>query len=326
VLNLSCLIFLAIFLLKAFMSDDISRQKYNDYIGIILLLFFPFLDAIQIFVEQLAQIQITFGFYSDFINFSLSETENYGINKKSIKCDEILDGEIQFKNFSLRYGESKILDTINLRFNIGERILICGRSGSGKSSLVNSIFNFHLVKETEGQIYIGNCQNVDYSLKNLRSNIAFVSQDPFLFLETVRKNVDPQSLHTDEEIYVALQKLGLLTKVQNMPAGLDTFLNQNLLSSSEKQTFCLARAILKKAKIIVFDEITATLDSEAVKIVSNLFLGSDVTVLNIAHHVSDFLHFDRVIIMDKGMVIEDKPIKDALENPQSHFQKFMHKK
>ena len=68
------------------------------------------------------------------------------------------------------------------------------------------------------------------------------------------------------------------------------------------------------------------MDSDAVKILTNLSLGSDVTVLNIAHHVSDFLHFDRVIIMDKGMVIEDKPIKDALEDPQSHFHKFMHKK
>jgi len=133
-----------------------------------LLLFSPFLEAIIIFVEQLAQIQIAFGFYSDFINFSLSETENYEINKKSLNCEEILDGQIQFKNFSLRYGESKILDNINLRFNVGERVLICGRSGSGKSSLVNSIFNFHLVKETEGQKYIGNCQNIDYSWKNLR--------------------------------------------------------------------------------------------------------------------------------------------------------------
>ena len=175
-LNLCCLIFLATFLLKAFISDDFARQKYNDYIGIILLLFPPFSDAIIIFVEKVAQTQISLGFYSDFINFSLSETENYEINKKSLKCEEILGGKIEFKNFSLRYGESKILDNINLRFNVGERVLICGRSGSGKSSLVNSIFNFNLIRETEGQIYIGNCQNIDYSLKNLRSNIAFVSQ------------------------------------------------------------------------------------------------------------------------------------------------------
>lgn len=236
-------------------------------------------------------------------------------------------GTIEFKNVKMKYDENLpfVLNDISFFINNGEKIGIVGRTGGGKSSLVNAIFR--LCELSEGKITVDGIDISKIDLELLRSKLFNVPQDLILFGGTIRSLVDPFEQFTDEEIWSALEKSRLKDKVASMPGQLTEavkFGGSNL-SMGEKQLLCLTRAILCRSRIILLDEATASVDAETSAIIDYTIREEfpNCTVIIIAHRLQTVVSCDRVLVLENGRVIEfDKP-RDLISNPESKFSKMM---
>uniref|UniRef100_UPI00398E4D16 ATP-binding cassette sub-family C member 10 isoform X2 n=1 Tax=Pristiophorus japonicus TaxID=55135 RepID=UPI00398E4D16 len=220
-------------------------------------------------------------------------------------------GMIVFQDVVLVYrqGLPNVLNGVNIKINAGEKVGIVGRTGSGKSTLFLALFR--MVELSGGQITIDNVDTKTISLMELRSKLAIIPQDPFLFSGTVRENLDPLGHHTDEELHVVLEECHLLETAQRM-GGLDAELGERgkNLSIGQRQLICLARALLTQAKILCIDEATASVDQKTDKLLQKTIREqfAEKTVLTIAHRLNTIMDSDRVLVMDAGTVQEfDSP-------------------
>ncbi|CAF4658113.1 unnamed protein product [Rotaria sp. Silwood1] len=230
---------------------------------------------------------------------------------------------IEYRHVTMKYNveQKPALDNITFQIKSNEKIGIVGRTGSGKSSLLATLFR--TVNLSEGQILIDNVDTTTIQRRILRQSLAIIPQDPFLFSGTIRENLDPYQRHTDEEIHMALEKCHLRDLVENLGNGLDSIIVERgrNFSVGQKQLFCLARALLRKAKILCLDEATANIDMETDRLIQASIRDtcSDVTVITIAHRVQTIVDSDRVLVMDNGRIIEFDTPSNLLENPQSTF-------
>ncbi|CAL1297849.1 unnamed protein product [Larinioides sclopetarius] len=153
--------------------------------------------------------------------------------------------------------------------------------------------------------------------------ITIIPQDPVVFSGTLRINLDPLEKHSDKDLWRAIEQSHLKSFVLSLEAGLDYQVSEGRenLSVGQRQQLCLARALLKKTKILVLDEATAAVDLETDKLIQNTIRQEfwDCTVITIAHRLYTVLDYDRILVMDKGTIAEDGKPDDLLENPQSLF-------
>ncbi|XP_066994509.2 ATP-binding cassette sub-family C member 5 isoform X2 [Anabrus simplex] len=232
-------------------------------------------------------------------------------------------GSIKFKNVSLCYrqGLPNVLKDINFSILPGEKIGIVGRTGSGKSSLITALFR--LVELSGGQIKVDNLDIANIPLELLRSSFSVIPQDPVLFAGTIRSNLDPFGLYSDAQVWDALEKVNLRGRIAGTNAQLGTPVGQSgdNFSTGERQLLCLARAILKNAKILVLDEATASVDPETEIAVQNTVQSEfqQCTVLIIAHRLTTVTSCHRIIVMDRGQVLECDTPANLLANHDSHF-------
>ena len=221
-----------------------------------------------------------------------------------------VQGRLKFDHIDVRYTEEghKALDNFNLEIRPGERVAFVGRSGSGKTTAVNLLPRF--VEPSSGAIYLDGINIADVQLANLRSQFALVSQDVFLFDDTLLENVRysrPEA--TEAEVMAALEAANLRDLVQNSPHGLHQPIGTNgsQLSGGQRQRVSIARAILKDAPILLLDEATSALDNESERLVQqaleNLMHGR--TSIIVAHRLSTIEQADRIIVMDDGKIIEE---------------------
>ncbi|MBP1585792.1 MAG: ABC transporter ATP-binding protein [Lachnospiraceae bacterium] len=218
-------------------------------------------------------------------------------------------GEIELKDVTFGYRAGRpVLKNINLKINEGEMLGIVGRSGAGKSTLVNLISRLYDVNE--GSICIDGIDVKDLSLKDLRRNVAMVSQDTYIFMGSVAKNIAYGNEHATREDIIRAAKLASAHEfISKLPDGYDTMIGAagKDLSGGEKQRISIARAILADPKILILDEATASVDTETEKAIqySLRFLVQGRTTLSIAHRLSTLHDADRLIVIDGGRIVEE---------------------
>eukprot|EP00026_Physarum_polycephalum_P000614 Phypoly_transcript_00615.p1 GENE.Phypoly_transcript_00615~~Phypoly_transcript_00615.p1 ORF type:complete len:1444 (+),score=207.64 Phypoly_transcript_00615:19-4350(+) len=232
-------------------------------------------------------------------------------------------GGIEIKNLKVRYREGLdlVLSGVNASIKPHEKIGIVGRTGAGKSSLFLALFR--MVEAYKGTIIIDGINIAKIGLAILRSRLAIIPQDPVLFTGTIRSNLDPFDNFQDTEIWDVLEGIQLKSAIEKMPNKLDSLVVENgdNFSVGQRQLFCLGRALLRKAKILLMDEATASVDIETDALIQKTIREKckDVTVLTIAHRINTILDSDRVMVLDKGQVIEFDTPTNLSSNPNSIF-------
>ncbi|ETV64096.1 hypothetical protein H257_18968 [Aphanomyces astaci] len=216
-------------------------------------------------------------------------------------------GSIEFKSFSMRYRPNLDLVLTDVSFEVvgGEKVGICGRTGSGKSSLMAALFR--LVEGADGgHIYIDGVDIATVDLHTLRSRLTIIPQDPVLFSGSLRFNLDPANEVSDDELWAVLKKVHLADSLDN--GGLEFHVAEkgSNLSVGQRQLLCIARALLRQSRVVVLDEATANIDLDTDRLIQETIneCFDGVTMLVIAHRLDTILDSDRILVLDQGRVVE----------------------
>lgn len=258
--------------------------------------------------------------------FSIMQIPQENIDKENAADLKISKGEIIFKGVEFAYNDgSNIFESLNLHIKAGEKVGIVGHSGGGKSTLIALLLkNF---KANSGDIIIDNQSLYDTSSDSLRSQISLIPQDIMLFHRTIGENIGyAKENASQDEIENAAIAANIHEFIESLPEKYNTLVGERgvKLSGGQRQRIAIARAILKNAPILILDEATSSLDShteqEIQESINAMLDIDDVTILAIAHRLSTIKHMDRIIVMDKGKIIEDGTFTELLSKERGKFK------
>ncbi|NWV84549.1 MRP7 protein, partial [Dasyornis broadbenti] len=281
--------------------------------------------------------------HTELMMVSVERTEEYAtdipmepqdklVQVKAQMCSQVPDdwpsrGLVEFQQVVMAYraGLPNALDGVSFTVYPGEKLGIVGRTGSGKSTLFLALFR--MVELKSGQILLDGVDSQLVGLEELRSRLAIIPQDPFLFSGSIRENLDPQGKRTDAELHEVLEQCHLWDAVTQM-GGLDSELGERgkSLSVGQRQLVCLARALLTRAKVLCIDEATASVDQKTDQLLQQTIRQrfADKTVLTIAHRLNTILDSDRVLVMQAGRVAELDSPAHLSQKDGSLFQHLLH--
>ncbi|XP_055778219.1 ATP-binding cassette sub-family C member 8-like isoform X2 [Salvelinus fontinalis] len=312
---------------------SISNSLYNHLstglVGLGLTYALMVSNYLNWMVRNLADMEVQLGSVKRINGLLKTEPENY---EGLMAASQVPDGwprqgEIQIQNLSVRYDTTlkPVLKQVNAHISPGQKVGICGRTGSGKSSF--SLAFFRMVDMFEGRIIIDDIDIAKLPLQTLRSRFSIILQDPILFSGTIRFNLDPEMKATDDMLWEALEIAQLKPVVKTLPGGLDAMVTEGgeNFSQGQRQLFCLARAFVRKSSILIMDEATASIDMATESILQKVVMTAfaDRTVVTIAHRVHTILNADLVIVMKRGIILEyDRP-QALLEKEDSVFSAFV---
>ncbi|KAK8386783.1 hypothetical protein O3P69_017907 [Scylla paramamosain] len=243
-------------------------------------------------------------------------------NKKPSK-DWPQEGIVKFNDYATRYREGLdlVIKDININVKAGEKIGIVGRTGAGKSSMTLGLFR--IIEAAAGNISIDNINIGEIGLHDLRSKLTIIPQDPVLFSGSLRMNLDPFNLYSDAEVWSALEHAHLKEFVSSLSTGLQHEVSEggDNLSVGQRQLVCLARALLRKTRVLVLDEATAAVDLETDDLIQQTIRHEfmDCTVLTIAHRLNTIMDYSRVLVLDRGMVKEFDSPSSLVQDKSSLF-------
>lgn len=222
---------------------------------------------------------------------------------------EKLEGNIRFRNVNFSYIEGKqVLKDVTFSINKGEKVALVGETGAGKTTIINLILGFY--KINSGNILFDGKNMDDISLESIRKNVSFIQQNPYIFDDTIKRNIiiNDNNTISDEKIIDILKQVGLYDKLKNFENGIYERVRENIFSKGEKQLLAFARAIAKETSIYIFDEPTSNIDTESEtqlkKVIDNL--SEDSTVIIIAHRPATIENVDKILKVEDGKVVQIK--------------------
>ncbi|EPY42474.1 hypothetical protein AGDE_01449 [Angomonas deanei] len=240
----------------------------------------------------------------------------------------IVAGSLEFQDVQMRYREGLPLVLDHVSFTIGarEKVGIVGRTGSGKSTLLLTFMR--MVDICGGEIVVNGTPIRSLPLRDLRRQFSMIPQDPVLFDGTVRMNVDPFLEASSEEVWSALETVGLRERIATEPEGIDGRVLEggSNFSVGQRQLLCMARALLKKGSgFILMDEATANIDQALDRHIQGTVMNAfaDYTVITIAHRLQTVAQYDKIIVMDHGVVAEMGSPRELVANTGSLFRRMV---
>ncbi|XP_049919634.1 ATP-binding cassette sub-family C member 4-like isoform X3 [Epinephelus moara] len=295
-------------------------------VGLVLTYAVTLVGNFQWTVRQSAEVENMMTSVERVVEYTELESEAPWKTQKRPPPDWPSKGLVTFDkvNFSYSGDGRPVLKDISATFQPNEKVGIVGRTGAGKSSLVSALFR---LAEPQGKIYIDGVVTSEIGLHDLRQRMSIIPQDPVLFTDTVRKNLDPFKQHTDEDLWKALEEVQLKSVVEELPGKLETVLAESgsNFSVGQRQLVCLARAILRKNRILVIDEATANVDPRTDELIQKTIREkfSECTVLTIAHRLNTIIDSDRILVLDSGTIQEfDRPFS-LLQNKEGALYKMV---
>ncbi|KAK7154854.1 hypothetical protein R3I93_009716 [Phoxinus phoxinus] len=227
-------------------------------------------------------------------------------------------------NFSYSSDGPVILKNISAMFRPREKVGIVGRTGAGKSSLISALFR---LMEPDGKIIVDGVLISEIGLHDLRQKMSIIPQDPVLFTGTMRKNLDPFGQHSDQDLWNSLEEVQLKAAVEELPSKLETELAESgsNFSVGQRQLVCLARAILRKNRILIIDEATANVDPRTDELIQKTIREKfkECTVLTIAHRLNTIIDSDRILVLDAGRIHEYDAPHVLLQNQNGILYKMV---
>jgi len=299
-------------------------------LGLALLMVIQLGSLFQWCVRQSAEVVTQMVSVERVLEFSSLESEAALITEDD-KKHELWpeEGNIDIESLTVRYRSNlpPSLREVSLMIKKGQRVGVVGRTGSGKSTFVQSLFR--LLEAESGKIVIDSVDISLLGLHKLRTQMSVIPQTPVLFNGcTLRENLDPFSVYDDIDIWNALADVQMVDAVKELPASLDTVVAEggSNFSVGQRQLLCLARAILRKNRILVLDEPTANVDSYTDKLlqaaVSKSFTES--TIIAVAHRLDTVIDYDKILVLGSGKVLEYGSPRQLLERHDGHFSSMVH--
>ncbi|XP_053674245.1 uncharacterized protein LOC128724542 [Anopheles nili] len=322
-LDLVCVLYIAIVTISFLLSD--SQQMLGGSVGLAITKTISLVGMCQWGMRQSAELEnqmVSVERVNEYTNLP-SEPPLETAPKHRPQRNWPEHGAIRFVNVDLRYSEDgeRVLKDLNFVIRSNEKVGIVGRTGAGKSSLIQALFR---LAPFDGNIEIDDIDTKTLGLRDLRSKISIIPQDPILFSGTLRSNLDPFDQRKDDELWSALDQVELKEAVSSLAGGLECRMSDggNNFSMGQRQLVCLARAILRNNKILVLDEATANVDPETDKLIQTTIRTkfAHCTVLTIAHRLHTVMDSDRVLVMDAGRVVEFGHPHELLHGPIGYLR------
>ncbi|KAI1076073.1 ABC multidrug transporter [Whalleya microplaca] len=300
----------------------------TGFLGVSLFNVVTFSTTLQLLVQEWTQVETAVGAVSRIRSYVLSvQDENRDGEDGAVDDNWPRNGAVAFQGVEASYDASPepTLKQVSLAVRPGEKVAICGRSGSGKSTLVSTLLR--LLDLDAGTITVDGVDISTLSREEVRRHITTVSQEPFFLHGTLRENMDPFHRAEDTRIESVLRTVGLWEQLAEARGGEDELLDGDMeeetLSHGQRQLLCLARAAVRPGQVVVMDEAMSSVDAETEglmqRVVDEEFRGC--TLLSVAHKLHTVLHFDRVVVLDKGSVVEVGNPMELLDVPTSAFKK-----
>lgn len=300
-----------------------------EFSGVTIGTIFLFIQLSQMLFRPLRQIADKFntlqmGMVAANRVFKILDTSDF-IKNSRIKKNNLIEGKIKFEELSFSYSESKpVFDRLNLSINSGEKVAIVGSTGSGKTTLINLILRFY--ESNSGSIFIDDINIKEIDLKNLRSQISLVTQDIFLFADSIFNNITLFNPNISiDDVKKAAKEIGIHGFINKLPGGYYYNVRERgvMLSEGQKQLISFLRAYLSNPRILILDEATSSIDSKTEKLIqyATSKIIQNKTSIIIAHRLSTILNSDKIIVLENGEIVESGSHEQLISIEDGFYKK-----